>query len=75
MEKSRNTALLIAVDPPNKPAKRSFPKRRLFVQAAAMFALLASSIYVILSWWMREASDDPLALACKDLLAALRRVK
>jgi len=73
LELSRNTPLLVAVDPPSLPSKRSFPKRRTYVQAAVMFALLASSLWCLLSWWIRESTDDPAAAALRDLAKDLRR--
>lgn len=75
LERARNTRLLIAIDPPSTPTKRSFPKRRLLVEAAVMFALLVSSCWVLFTWWMREAVEDPFAQALRELCESLRKLR
>lgn len=64
LEASRNIPVLVTLDPPNLPAKRTFPKRRTYVQAAAMLGMLGSMIWVLLSWWLStsEASEVRLEL-------------
>lgn len=73
LDLSRNTPLLVPVDAPSLPAKRSYPKRRTYVQAATMFAFLASSCFVLFSWWLGVHSKDPVAIAWKDLGTKIRR--
>jgi len=73
LDRVHDTPVLIALDEPSVPMKRSFPKRRTFVQAAVMFAFLSSCLWVLVRWWIVTAGDHPVVEAFRELRAKLLR--
>lgn len=59
LERSRNTPLLVVLDQPSVPKKRSFPKRRAYVQAAAAAGLLVSVAWVLFGAWLATPAGVP----------------
>lgn len=73
LERSKNTPVLVVLDPPSIPQKRCFPKRRTYVQAAAMLGFLFSLAWVLASAWLRSEDGLPVADELKKARARLFR--
>lgn len=73
LDYSRDTPVLLAFDPPNIPVKRSYPKRRAYVQAAAIAGLFLSLSWVLVGAWLGSAAGAPVRDELRDLTGRLFR--